>query len=486
VATEATAPDLARYKDDPAAFAKDVLRLAVTPSMDEVFAAVVSPPRRVLASSGHSVGKTVTGACLTLWWHYTRRPSLVLTTAPTERQVKDQLWREVRSLAAQAGLPDHWCGPAIPRLQTTPDHFAHGYTARDATRFQGNHSPGGVLVIFDEAEGIDGAFWLALKTMLDDNSAFVGFYNPTAGTASAAYRAEQQADAEGTFRRVTLSSLDHPNVKAGLAGLPLPVPGAITYAQARDMLLEDSVRLAPGEPEQPGDITLGTERFRPGPVALARVCGVRSKEAVTGLWSERLWDEVLATRHQVRPEWGVALGCDVGRYGDDSTVIIARKGYAVLHAESHVKQPTNVVAQRLKELCHQLKDRHNPERQIPVHVDEGGIGGGVIDQADGYLFVPVNAACSPREPEKYTLVRDELWFLGREAAQSGLLDLSRLPPAYLPRLKSELMAAQWGFSPRTGKRFVTSKDDMKAVLRRSPDIADALNLALYPPGVVFA
>jgi hypothetical protein len=477
--------DLAAYRDDPAGFVRHVLRADITPGMADVFAAVAASPRRVLVSSGHSVGKTFTGACLILWWHYTRRPSIVLTTAPTERQVVDQLWKEARLLARRAGLPDHWAGPKIPRLQSEPDHFAHGYTARDATRFQGHHSPGGVLVIFDEAEGIDPQFWLALKTMLDDSSAFVAFYNPTDGTNAPTYRAEQQADEHGTFRRVTLSSLDHPNIAPTLRGLPPAIPGAITAAQVRDMLLEDSVLLGPDEPRQSGDVRLGAEWFRPGPIAGARVLGLRSREATTGLWSEVLWERVVKARIDLDPEWPVAVGCDVGRYGDDKTVIVARKGLCLVHAEQHSKLSTKAVAQRLREVCHELRDAHNAEKQIPVNVDEGGVGGGVIDQAEGYLFLPVNASCKPRDPERYALVRDELWFSARKYANEGLLDVSRLPPAYLPRLKAELMAAQYQILPGNGKRKVTSKDDMKAVLRRSPDLADAFNLCLYPPAVVY-
>jgi hypothetical protein len=471
--------DYPGYRDDPAGFAQDVLGLTLTPGQLSVLQALQSPPRRVLVSSGHSVGKTLLGAVLILWYHYTRYPSLCLTTAPTERQVKDQLWKEVRLLASRAGLPDHWVGPKIPRLQSSPDHFAHGFTALDATRFQGHHSPGGVCVIFDEAEGVEPPFWQALKTMLDDNSIFVAFYNPT-GSGTGPHLAEQQADEHGLYKRLSLSCVDHPNVKAALKGLPLPLPGAITLGQLESMLIEDSLVLSPADPPQTGDVSLNGKRYRPGPIAEARCLGRRPSTAITGLWGEQLWKHLATVRHPVQPHWPIVIGCDVGRYGDDSTVIVVRKGFTVVHIESHVKQGTDVVARRLRELCEQFKDAYNPPRQIPVHVDEGGIGGGVIDQADKHLFIPINAARRPRKPERFAKVRDELWFTARQAAQEGLMDISHIQPVYLNRLKTELFVASYQIVSGTDKIKVSSKDDMKAKLGRSPDIADAFNLCYYP------
>jgi hypothetical protein len=436
-----------------------------------------------LVSSGHSVGKSLLGACLVNWWFDTRKPALCLTTAPTDRQVKDILWKEVRTLRIKAGLPDHFSGPKIPRLETAPDHFAHGYTARDATRFHGQHSSGGLLIIFDEAEGIEPPFWQALKTMLDDKSLFVGFYNPTT-PGSAAHQEEQKADDAGIYKRITLSCLDHPNVKAQLNSEEPPIPGAINLGQLRSMMLEDSTLLTPEDEKLPTDVMLGSECFRPGPVAEARCLGRRPSTSTTGVWSEMLWKQVMTQRHNIQPHWPVVVGCDVGRYGDDQSVITVRKGYCLLHIEHHIKQNTKVIANRLRDVCDTFKDEYNPRQRIVCHVDEGGIGGCVIDQAEGFLFVPVNAACKPRRADRYRLVREELWFTLRQAAAEGLVDFSRIPAHYFMRLKQELLVARYNIVPGTDKVKVESKDDMKARLGRSPDLADSVCLCYYPPGIM--
>ena len=74
-----------------------------------------------------------------------------------------------------------------------------------------------------------------------------------------------------------------------------------------------------------------------------------------------------------------------------------------------------------------------------------------------------------------------MWFVAREPALKGLVDVSALPPAILNRLKTELMVATYKVMPATAKIQVASKDDMKALLKRSPDLADGFNLCLYPP-----
>lgn len=468
-----------QYRDDPLTYIRVVLKITLSPGQVEAIRKLLAPPRRLLVSSGHSVGKSMLVACLVCWFFDTRAVGTCVTTAPKLQQVVDIVWKEVRGLRARAGLPDCWSGPKTPRLETTPDHVAYGITARDATSFQGQHSPGGLLFIFDEAEGIDADFFRAVKTMLDDQSYFVAIYNPTGGSGTATHEAERQADEHGLYARHTLSCLDHPNVVAQAGGGVAPIPGAITLEQLRMMLLEDSITLGESDEHQPGDVTLQGVRYRPGPIAGARCLGRRPLLSRSGVWNEELWQRVLANRFAVRPEWGVAVGCDVARYGDCQTVIVVRKGWCVLHAEVHSKQSTDVTARQIREACHRFADAHNDERKIPCMIDEGGVGGGVIDQAQGYLFVPVNASKRPRNPDRYLNVRAELWFAAREAALRGCMDVSRLDPAFLSRLRAELMATQYEVIDGTDKIRVSSKEDAEEELRRSPDAADALNLSYY-------
>ena len=111
-------------------------------------------------------------------------------------------------------------------------------------------------------------------------------------------------------------------------------------------------------------------------------------------------------------------------------------------------------------------------------VDDVGVGGGVTDQgqADGYLFVGINVGCEAPDPTEYPNLRSALWFGVAEAANSGQLSLARLKPDDRMNLKAELLSPTYGIDAR-GRRVVEAKDKTKQRLGRSPDNADAFNLA---------
>src|SRR5688572_17954582 len=85
----------ASYVSLPVEFAKEVL--GATPwERQEAILEALRDHSRVTVCSAHGVGKTWVAAAATLWFLYTREPAIVLTTAPTHRQVKEILWREIR------------------------------------------------------------------------------------------------------------------------------------------------------------------------------------------------------------------------------------------------------------------------------------------------------------------------------------------------------------------------------------------------------
>ena len=113
----------------------------------------------------------------------TYRPSIVITAAPTERQVSEILWREIRSFEAKARARGNPIGGKL--LQTnkwefSPDHFAIGFsTTDDAAKFQGAHAPH-VLVIADEAAGILEQIYLGITAVLKGaHTRLLAIGNPT-------------------------------------------------------------------------------------------------------------------------------------------------------------------------------------------------------------------------------------------------------------------------------------------------------------------
>src|SRR5689334_359925 len=92
---------LRNYRRNPAAFARNILGSKWWSKQTEIANAVANN-RRVAVKSANAVGKTYLAADLVLWFLYTHQPAIVLTSAPTWRQVQETLWQEIRRRWNQA------------------------------------------------------------------------------------------------------------------------------------------------------------------------------------------------------------------------------------------------------------------------------------------------------------------------------------------------------------------------------------------------
>ena len=108
--------------------------------------------RRVAVKSGNGLGKDFTAAVAVLWYLHCHDPAIVLSTAPTFRQVRHVLWRQIHRL--HRGAADILGGTLLDtRWDLAEDRYALGLSADGADQFQGFHCPN-VLVVVDEAEGV--------------------------------------------------------------------------------------------------------------------------------------------------------------------------------------------------------------------------------------------------------------------------------------------------------------------------------------------
>ncbi len=481
-------PFFPEYRGRPVDFARDVLRVTWTPRQCEIALAAERPPYRVLVKSSHNVGKTMFSAGYAAYFFLTRKPAIVITTAPKMEQVRDLLWKEIRTQARHL-LP--FAGTRGPRVDRAADDFMVGTTAQTGTGFQGHHGPH-MLFVFDEAVGVEPEFWEVAQTMFcPPGHAWICIFNPT-DSASAAYQAEMARGADGaaTWTVITMSSLEHPNILAELRGEPPPIPSAIRLGRLNDMLAEWCEGVT-GLPDEASDIQwppASGKWVRPGPLAEARLLG-RWPSSAAGVWSDALWRAALREPPAPDPKWPVVLGCDVARFGDDYTVIHVRHGPVSLHHEWHNGWSAAQTCGRLKELCREWAawlTRLRPAKaakvlpeSIPVNVDDDGIGGaGIVDHAEGYAFRGVSAARASTVPDDYPNLRSELWFAAAARARAGQLFLGKLPQAAQDRLRRELLAPTYRLDA-AGRRVVEPKDATKENLGYSPDSADALNLAYH-------
>jgi phage terminase large subunit len=193
---------------DPVLFATHILGIDLWPREIEILRSIKTQ-RRTAVKACHAVGKTFTLAVAALWWLARYREGIVLTTSPTQRQVRTQLWNEIHRLVERAKVP-------YPKLKTTElkfrdDHnFAIGFSTNQTENFQGYHGKY-VLIIADEAPGIESGIWEAVAgTMAGGTVHIVMAGNPTV-PSGAFYDAFTKDRA--LWNCFTISAFDSPNLE---------------------------------------------------------------------------------------------------------------------------------------------------------------------------------------------------------------------------------------------------------------------------------
>lgn len=181
----------------------------------------------------------------------------------------------------------------------------------------------------------------------------------------------------------------------------------------------------------------------------------------------------------VAPDDPIILGVDVARFGDDKSVIYPRRGRdaRTIPFERFEGLDTMQVAARVAE-------RITTIDAAMTFVDEGGVGGGVVDRLHQLGFqqkvMGVNFGwTSDRRVDGSPACRNkrtEMWATMRQHLAEGCA----LPND--DQLAFELLAPSYTYDPNNAI-LLEKKDDMKKRGVRSPDIADALALTYAYPVV---
>ena len=170
----------------------------------------------------------------------------------------------------------------------------------------------------------------------------------------------------------------------------------------------------------------------------------------------------------------LVLGVDVGRFGDDSSVLFWRRGRDArsIPIEKYRGLDTMQLAARVAAGI----GLHRPEA---VFVDEGGVGGGVVDRLRqlGHSVIGVNFGGKADSAVGGELVANkaaEMWCRMREWMQTG----GAIPEDR--ELTAELTAREYGYTVHN-EIVLERKEVMKKRGLPSPDVADALCLCFAHP-----
>ena len=468
--------DLMAYKEDPVGYARDVLGFKFWEKQAEM-ARAVQRHKVVRVNAGHGVGKTSAAAAIVNWFIDVHDPALVLTTAPTWNQVRTLLWKEIRSQRRNKGLPGRINQTEI---WISDDRFALGLSTDDETRFQGHHSPN-ILVVIDEGPGVDPKIFAAIEGIrVGENNKVLSLGNPVSPN-DPHERLKEKRDAYA----MRISSLEHPNVVQRKE----VIPGAVTYEWVDEHVHEWCERVPPPTSQEEelellekGFFWWNEEFWRASPIAMSKILGMPPLQADDQLISLELLDAAHRRYAEMRKPNSrmVQLGVDVARFGTDENVIYENwDGYVV---GPHVWRDTSTVdsAYRVFRIARGIKGDNDSVTKVRVLIDEGGVGGGVVDKlreiikderAVWFELVPVQFGGGPDNPHRFFNKRSELYYSLRESLKHMAIPKD-------DRLDRELLEHRYVLDGQ-GRIRIESKDRIKARLGRSPDRADAFVLAAY-------
>ena len=454
-------------REDPVNFACNILGVNPWDKQKQILSAIAAK-RSVAVRSCNGAGKTFTAAITILWWLMSYDNAIVITTAPSERQVREILWRELRNLYVP--VRDIIGGKLTrTRLEFSPKRYAYGFSTNTEDRFQGFHS-GNILVIVDEASGVDEFIFNAIRGVITaKNSKLLLIGNPHgyAGTFYDAFHKNRKR-----FETIHVSAFDLPAFKAeGITEQniqDIEFPDFDDDQQDQDGFdeqYEAHHSLGLSSPQWAIDVfnDLGPQSS----VYQTRVLGQFPEEADDTLIPLRDVEAAVKRRSDIPPDTKPVMGVDVARFGNDKTVIIIRQGPRVIHIDelrkSDIVNTTGAVITAA--LKYKLKD---------IIIDEIGVGAGVLDnlKADRRFNAQgLNGSNSSSNNEKYLNLRAEVFDGLRQRFADGDISIPNDP-----ELISQLASLTYKYNAR-GQLQLESKDQIRSVGRQSPDKADAIALA---------
>lgn len=164
------------------------------------------------------------------------------------------------------------------------------------------------------------------------------------------------------------------------------------------------------------------------------------------------------------------IGVDVARFGDDKSVLCARRGQSVVAIKSFGRIDTMRVAGETALMARELGAE-------AIFVDADGVGAGVVDRLQE-LGAPVHGVQFGRKaphPTRFANLRSEIFWELRRLLNDRLIGLPDDE-----ELAAQLLSLRYDISS-SGQVQMESKRELRRKNLPSPDRADALALAFMRP-----
>lgn len=453
------ASDFERWEASPVDFVREVF--GAEPDLWQALGlSAFATEKRLAFQACKGPGKSCVASWMVWWFLLTKADPKIVCVSITADNLRDNLWSEIALWAARSPLIRRLFKISATRIECVESPKTWWCSARtfakdanpeqQADTLAGLHGEN-VLVVMDEAGGIP-------VSVLEAADAI--FSNP------------------GGCKRLVM------------LGNPTDLSGSLHHAVTRDRA-RWWVKEITGDPDAPDrspriDIETARQKIalygREHPWVRVNILGkfpgkaadtlIGIDEVTDAMERGRKGENLPVENSEAEP---LIFGVDVARFGDDRSVLFARRGQdAASIPPMEWREADNM--QLAAFIAEQIRI-HRPER---IFIDAGG-GAGVIDrlrQLDFEGVVEVNfggVAIRHADCPEFANKRSEMWWLmAAWVKQPNVM----LPP--ISSLVPEMTTPRYSFNSHNAV-VLEKKEDIKKRLGVSPDYADALALTFAEP-----
>ena len=445
------------YADHPTAFVKDIIQ--ATPDKEQAkILESVAKNQLTTVRSGHGVGKSTVEAWVVIWFLLTRPFPKIPCTAPTQHQLFDILWAEISKWIRNNPILQKdliWTKEKVYIKGYPEEWFAVARTASKPDALQGFHAEE-VLYIIDEASGVDDKIFEPVLGALSTSGArLLMCGNPT---QLSGFFYDSHHKNRASYTTFHIDGRNSSRVSQDFVQTIIRI-----YGEDSDVF---RVRVAGEFPLQEEDIFI--------PLSLVE--------------------------HSIMTEYSIPqkptllhIGADIARFGDDKTVIGYKVNEKVTFYKKRRGQDTMKTADDIVLLGEELMKRYSYTEPIPIKIDDGGVGGGVVDRL---------RQIKRNQPERFWWMEIYPVKFGQRIQHKHYYDSTTYMMAVVKKLlqpydeqgnpkpielilpDDDDMAAQLSgrkyFLTENSKIKIESKKEMKKRGRPSPDEADCILLLCLP------
>lgn len=410
---------------------------------------------QIARTSGHGIGKSALIAWIILWAISTFEDTKGVVTANTENQLKTKTWAEVSKWHRMFIARQFFKMTATALFAADPLHEREWridmvpWSERNTEAFAGLHNQGKrILLLMDEASAIPDLIWEVSEGALTDKNTqiiWIVFGNPTKN--------------KGRFREC-------------FAG------GKFAHRWRSDTIDSRTVPITNKEQIQKWIDDYGED----SDFVRVRVRGVFPRVDAESFIPFELANNAVE-REIIEQGGAIVLGVDVGRFGDDPSVIYPRCGRDAVTRPIEIFYGLDTMTFAGKVAATFIRTH-----ATVCMVDEGGVGGGVVDRLR-QLQIPVIGVDFGSKPDdfnsdgtKYANKRAEIWGALRDWLKGG--SIQNISTGENVSLIDELVAPTFGLNKAEAIQL-ESKKEMRARGIPSPNVADALACTFAYPSFEF-